>query len=416
MTPFKRFVRFALIGVLILGGLFIGVAIPEIGLRIAGIEYKLYRIVDDERGWTYKPGDSGWYRFEGESYVTINREGFLDREHTKVKPDNTFRIALLGDSFVAAREVPPEKAFASILERSLNGCDAMGGKQVEVLKFGIAGYGTDQELITLRQKVGDYDPDLVILAIFTSNDIANNTLVLNNLLYNTHKPGKPYFVFEDGKLVLDRSFLETEEYRAQKSWSYKAYAELKSHSRLLQVMSRLKQTLMQTWAEPRTEALQNLKLMVEDEIYREPTDPRWQEAWQVTEELIRMIDQEVLAKGADFLALTLTNDLQVHPNSALRQKAMEILGAKDLLYPEKRINALGDLEGFSVLNLAPDFQAYAEENQVCLHGHDNAIPCGGHWNAVGHQLAGEKIAQKVCQDFRIEENPALKLTVKSEVY
>ena len=114
MTPFKRFVRFALIGVLILGGLFIGVAIPEIGLRIAGIEYKLYRIVDDERGWTYKPGDSGWYRFEGESYVTINREGFLDREHTKVKPDNTFRIALLGDSFVAAREVPPEKAFASI--------------------------------------------------------------------------------------------------------------------------------------------------------------------------------------------------------------------------------------------------------------------------------------------------------------
>ena len=295
MTPFKRFVRFALIGVLILGGLFIGVAIPEIGLRIAGIEYKLYRIVDEERGWTYKPGDSGWYRFEGESYVTINREGFLDREHTKVKPDNTFRIALLGDSFVAAREVPPEKAFASILERSLNGCDAMGGKQVEVLKFGIAGYGTDQELITLRQKVGDYDPDLVILAIFTSNDIANNTLVLNNLLYNTHKPGKPYFVFEDGKLVLDRSFLETEEYRAQKSWSYKAYAELKSHSRLLQVMSRLKQTLMQTWAEPRTEALQNLKLMVEDEIYREPTDPRWQEAWQVTEELIRMIDQEVLA-------------------------------------------------------------------------------------------------------------------------
>jgi hypothetical protein len=239
---------------------------------------------------------------------------------------------------------------------------------------------------------------------------------LNNLLYNTHKPGKPYFVFEDGKLVLDRSFLETEEYRAQKSWSYKAYAELKSHSRLLQVMSRLKQTLMQTWAEPRTEALQNLKLMVEDEIYREPTDPRWQEAWQVTEELIRMIDQEVLAKGADFLALTLTNDLQVHPNSALRQKAMEILGAKDLLYPEKRINALGDREGFSVLNLAPDFQAYAEENQVCLHGHDNAIPCGGHWNAVGHQLAGEKIAQKVCQDFRIEENPALKLTVKSEVY
>ena len=47
MTPFKRFVRFALIGVLILGGLFIGVAIPEIGLRISCIDYNHNLIFDD---------------------------------------------------------------------------------------------------------------------------------------------------------------------------------------------------------------------------------------------------------------------------------------------------------------------------------------------------------------------------------
>lgn len=413
MTTLKQFLRLALVGVLIISGLFIGVAIPEIGLRIAGIEYKLYRIIDDGRGWTYQPGDSGWYRFEGESYVKINSEGFLDAEHSEAKPKNTFRIALLGDSFVAAREVPPQQAFASILERSLDGCEAVGGKQVEVLKFGIAGYGTDQELITLRQKVWNYAPDLVVLAIFTSNDIANNSLVLNNLLYNTHKPGKPYFVFQDGKLVLDQSFLETEEYRAQKSWWNIAYNQQRSRSRLLQVMSRLKQTLVQTVMEPRTQALKNLKLMEEDKIYQEPTDDHWQEAWQITEELIRIMNQEVLAKGADFLAVTLTNDLQVHPSASLRQKAMEILNVNDFFYPERRIKELGDREGFSVLNLAPDFQNYAQENNMCLHGHDNAIPCGGHWNAVGHQLAGEKIAEKVCQELRRKEYPSHNLMVQS---
>jgi hypothetical protein len=42
-------------------------------------------------------------------------------------------------------------------------------------------------------------------------------------------------------------------------------------------------------------------------------------------------------------------------------------------------------------------QAYAEEYQVVLHGFENTTPGEGHWNAEGHRVAGQMIAQHVCE-------------------
>jgi hypothetical protein len=106
----------------------------------------------------------------------------------------------------------------------------------------------------------------------------------------------------------------------------------------------------------------------------------------------------VIEKGANFLVVTLSNPIQVHPEPSIRQKFMQDLGISDLFYPDERIKALAEREGFTVLNLAPSFQTYAEKNKVCLHGFDNLLPCFGHWNALGHQLAGEMIAQKISED------------------
>ena len=51
-------------------------------------------------------------------------------------------------------------------------------------------------------------------------------------------------------------------------------------------------------------------------------------------------------------------------------------------------------EDMEVLFLAPDFQRYAEKNNVFLHGLKNSPTAGfGHWNIDGHRLAGEIIAE-----------------------
>ena len=54
-----------------------------------------------------------------------------------------------------------------------------------------------------------------------------------------------------------------------------------------------------------------------------------------------------------------------------------------------------------MLNLAPLFQSYAEENKVFLHGFQSSGNLGrGHWNEDGHRLAGELIARWLCREYR----------------
>jgi hypothetical protein len=74
---------------------------------------------------------------------------------------------------------------------------------------------------------------------------------------------------------------------------------------------------------------------------------------------------------------------------------MQRVGINDLFYPDNRIRTLCAREHIPLITLAPDLQAYAERNNVYLHGFGSDIG-NGHWNKTGHQVAGELIAQKIC--------------------
>ncbi|MCA1592409.1 MAG: SGNH/GDSL hydrolase family protein, partial [Acidobacteria bacterium] len=138
------------------------------------------------------------------------------------------------------------------------------------------------------------------------------------------------------------------------------------------------------------------ELGIDNLIYREPDDAVWNDAWKVTEKLLVLMRGEVKSHGAKFLVVTLSNAAQVHPNPSLRREFLKRVGANDLFYPDLRIKALGDREGFDVLNLAPALQSYAEQNKVFIHGF-GANTGNGHWNELGHALAGELITQKLCE-------------------
>ena len=132
---------------LLLGGTTSGVILAECILLIVGISYPLPYIPDLHTGTRLQPGFEAWFHKEGQAHVRINRAGFRDREHARKKPSNTFRIAVLGDSYAEAVQVPLENTFWSVLKRELHKCDALAGKTVEVLNFGVSGYGTAQEFV-----------------------------------------------------------------------------------------------------------------------------------------------------------------------------------------------------------------------------------------------------------------------------
>jgi hypothetical protein len=67
-----------------------------------------------------------------------------------------------------------------------------------------------------------------------------------------------------------------------------------------------------------------------------------------------------------------------------------------LFYPDNRIKELCLRERIPVLTLAPELQEFAELNKVSLHGFGSNLG-NGHWNVLGHRVAGELIAKKLCE-------------------
>jgi hypothetical protein len=299
-----------------------------------------------------------------------------------------------------------EEAFWMVMENKLQGCPAFGNQKVEVINFGVSGYGTALELLTLRGHVWDYAPDLVMLAVTTNNDITDNSRALKNT------DRVPYFVYRDGQLILDDSFRNTRNFRLENSTIGRAGSWMYDHSRLAQAVSQgyhafkiylasrrapsqASMLLSHLDATRKAVAPPSEELGLDSAIYLEPRDAVWNDAWRVTEGLIVKMDGEVRAKGAEFMVVTLSNGPQVLPTPEYRQAFMKRVGINDLFYPDNRIKALCEREHIPQITLAPDLQAYAEKNNVYLHGFGRDIG-NGHWNKTGHQVAGELMAQKLC--------------------
>ncbi len=392
---------------LIAFGLFIGCLIVEVALRIVNFSFPEFYQPHASRGYALRPGMHGWYRKEGEAYVEINIDGLRDREHTKEKPVDTLRIAVLGDSYPEAFQVAREQAFWSVMEQKLQECGAFGEKKIEVINFGVSGYGTAQELITLRERVWDYEPDIVMLTITTNNDISDNSRALKKT------DQIPYFVVRNGELQLDDSFSQSKSFAWRLSAISRFGSWIKDHSRLVQAVNQAHygfKILLASWkarikgddspkpdAAPKQEELlaKSEELGTDNMVYLEPGNAVWNEAWDVTERLLVTMNNEVKARGARFLVVTSSNGPQVLPDPSAREVFMRRFGVKDLFYPDNRIKSLSERENMTVITLAPELQAYAEKHRTFLHGFGSNIG-NGHWNVEGHRVVGELLAAKLC--------------------
>jgi len=433
----RRAVKLAVVA----ASLLFGLLACELLLRAAGYTYPLFYEPDETRGYALRPAAAGLYRKEGRAFARINSDGLRDREHERPKPAGTFRVALLGDSYAEALQVEQHEAFWSVAEGLMGDCAPAGARRVEFVNFGVSGYGTAQELLTLRERVWAYEPDLVLLAVTTNNDLTDNTRALKGT------DEIPYFVFRDGELVLDDSFRRDAAFRWRASLPSRLGRWLRERLRFVQaaheaqvalkaaLAARRERTAAREAANPaeaaqtaatnpaeaapaagpstpvgapgaapnaeappgaaKAEAPPAAELGTANMIYAEPQDELWRGAWQVTEFLVSAMHREVAARGARFVVVTLSNPIQAHPDPEAREAFARRLGVRDLFYPERRFKALGDREGFPVISLAPDMQAHAEANRVFLHGFPPDLG-NGHWNQTGHRVAGRLLAPQLC--------------------
>lgn len=313
---------------------------------------------DPELGWTVRTGHS-----EAGKRVSTNSWGARGtREYEEEPAAGMLRVASFGDSFTWCDEVADDDAWQAQIE----GYDP----RLEVLNFGVAGYGTDQALLRFRRE-GLHGARFVVIGIMLEN-IGRNVNRYRPLWYPRSRAAvtKPRFVLEPGgalrlvpqpfttrqelcDAVLDGSVLE--HVRDHEYWLERPAPGIASHfaiGRLLLLgrmkMARQPRLLWPTAGEPRA----------------------------VTLALIKSFHAEVLEAGAES-ALVL-----VFP----RESDLDDLEEAGQAYWQPAFDELNS-EGIAHLDLAPELIAARQaEPEVSLYG-------GGHLNAAGNGIVSRELTE-----------------------
>ncbi len=367
---------------LVLFSTLFSLGLAEVAVRVLGITDPVFRETDPVLGWAPVPNADGWWTREGRAHVHITEYGFRGVDVPPGMPTpGTLRVAVVGDSYVEARQVALEDTFGARLQHELGGC---AHQPIEVLAFGVSGFGTAQEYLLYRERVAAYHPDVVVLGFLTGNDIADNEPQL--------RPGggsSPYFsVGTRGELVLDESFRDSEIFRTRSEDSGLLW--LHRHSQLMRLIHGIG---------GHGDGAMRGELGLSDEIYAAPTDDRWRDAWVRTEAILARFATDVHHDGARFAVVLISNAIQVDPDREVRERYRASIGSEDLSYPNARIVAAGTRDDYPVLDLVPPLREYAEAHRTQLHGFPNTTMGTGHWNELGHRVAAEETSRWMCAEL-----------------
>ena len=143
----------------------------------------------------------GW-KPNGHKSDTYNEQGILNTKTVFNKPeDGVLRIALFGDSMTRSSGQGIDKSWGYLLEKSLTNLNY----NIEVMNFGVGGYGIDQAYMRWEVEGKKYSPHVVIFGFYPM-DIGRCLEVHKLKNWGLFEGGnffsKPRFVYADGTLKL----------------------------------------------------------------------------------------------------------------------------------------------------------------------------------------------------------------------
>lgn len=119
-------------------------------------------------GWRLKPSQKTHLRWQSYDYmVTSNSLGFPGPEYPVARAPGSLRVLTVGDAFTSAEGVDTDKAWPRLLEVRLR--QALKRDDIEVLNFGITGYGPNQYAAVVSRYAPVYRPDVIIVAMFVND-------------------------------------------------------------------------------------------------------------------------------------------------------------------------------------------------------------------------------------------------------
>lgn len=113
---------------------------------------------------------------EGIEYK-INSKGMRDYEFPYEKPQDTYRVVVLGDSVTFGYNIHMDDSYPKQLERLLN---ENNKEKYEVINLGVGAYNTWQEFQLLKNEGLKYNPDLIIFGFLFNDLIKDERFIFRN--------------------------------------------------------------------------------------------------------------------------------------------------------------------------------------------------------------------------------------------
>ncbi|MGD8896048.1 MAG: hypothetical protein PVJ73_08445 [Acidobacteriota bacterium] len=346
--------------------------IAEAGTRLLSRTGPALLVTDPVVGKRFVPG------FEGHVFVDeagreialrFNAEGFRDPDRPRRKPAGAHRVALVGDSMVAAIATEETHTLVRRLEASLR--EWQPEKDFEVLNFGVSSSSTGQELVLYRELVSAYEPDVVLLALFVGNDFADNSRRL------TRAPRIYFDLDPDGTLrqgpapgaprALNRWLNHNSRFYV---WQKQAFRRLRSSGR--------------AWRGG-LEPVQR--------VFERPDDPDLAHAWALLSALLGRFKAEVEAGGSLFALVVIPSAEQVHDDlwEALVARAGDGGSSLDRERPRRRLAAIAESEGIALLDLTAAFRRAAVGGTSLDEAASPFLLGRFHLSDEGNRLAAEEV-------------------------
>lgn len=333
-----------------------------------------YREPCTEFYWMPEPSD------EFHNLIKLNNFGLHAPDTQLQKPPGVFRIVVVGDSFPQGMQVTREQTFPYLLN------SLTPHQPVEVINLSIDAYGTDRELLLYALLGWQFQPDMVLLALYPGNDIQDNEIDLEQRRYG-YRLNRPFFTLDDGLLRLHNSAI----------FDAALYADAPVYQWLTDLQTIEAPTPAENPPDRPVVVSQppnyQIEYPVEIGLYL-PEDAHWANAWALTEALIVQFREVVALQNIPFGAVIVPDRRAVHDEDWAATVAdyaavlPELADADPTAAGSRLENLLADYN-IPALNLTDDLRVWVQE-----HPDQRLYYTGdGHFNPQGHIVTAEAIAE-----------------------
>jgi hypothetical protein len=324
----------------------------ELGVT-AGVEFDLLDTPRPQRGGTgfwkgHHPELGVWHEPNAETVhqkrcfkatYSTNSVGARDVERSPAAARP--RAVVLGDSFLEGWGLPAAERLSNLLEESTG---------VEHLNFAMSHFGPYQQLIAYRTLAQRFDHEGVIASVVPHNDFVDITFERARYKANYTYRYRPYLVEESSGFVhLD--YREPLLRRVLRRYSYAFNAALHAERTLRGETHRRRA--------PASDLVRRIPSNFYDFSEAE---------YRVLETILVRLAEETRGKRLAVLLIPTLNDLRRFRRDG-----------RDQLSP--RLAALGEREGFALVNLLPEMAADRASWADYFHR------CDFHWSAYGNRVA-----------------------------